>query len=74
MFLKLLLLTLALVAIAVIGMAIRILLVPKGKFPDTHIGNNKKMREMGIKCARHNDIGRISINRTNEREGRDLKN
>jgi membrane protein insertase Oxa1/YidC/SpoIIIJ len=74
MFLKLLLLTLALVAIAVIGMAIRILLVPKGKFPDTHIGNNKKMREMGIKCARHNDIGRVSINHTGEREGRDLKN
>lgn len=70
---KLLLITLALVALALIGMAIRILLVPKGKFPDTHVGHNKKMREMGIKCAQHNDIGCVSINRTGECEGCDLK-
>ena len=72
MFLKVLLITALLVALSFIGLAIRILLKPKGKFPETHISKNKKMREMGIKCAQHNDVGCTEINRTGGCEGCDL--
>ncbi len=66
MFLRILLITVVLVALAIIGLAIRILLKPRGRFPETHVGHNKKMREMGIKCAKSNDIGCTPANRTGE--------
>ncbi|MDR1171308.1 MAG: hypothetical protein LBL24_02520 [Bacteroidales bacterium] len=40
-----------LVAIAVAGLAIGILI--KGKFPDTHVGRNADMKKMGITCAKN---------------------
>ncbi|MDR1859372.1 MAG: hypothetical protein LBR06_00425 [Bacteroidales bacterium] len=43
--------TAGLVAIAIAGMAIKILLKRNGRFPDTHIGNNPEMRKRGIKCV-----------------------
>ncbi len=57
MFLKLLILSLAIIAIAAIGLGIRILILSGGKFPDTHISHNKEMRKRGITCAQHNDVG-----------------
>lgn len=38
--------------IAVAGLAIRMLLVKGGKFPDTHIEHNPHMKARGIGCAR----------------------
>ncbi|MFN2314047.1 MAG: hypothetical protein ABR531_06290 [Bacteroidales bacterium] len=38
-------------------MAISILVKPKGRFPDTHVGHNKEMRKRGITCAQHTDTG-----------------
>lgn len=49
--LKIILLAVALVAIAMLGMAIRILLKRDGQFPNTHIGGNKHMKQRGIYCA-----------------------
>jgi hypothetical protein len=57
MFLKLLILSLLLVAVAAAGFGITILLKKGGKFPDTHISHNKEMRKRGIRCAQHNDVG-----------------
>ncbi|MDX9881802.1 MAG: hypothetical protein RBS73_07020 [Prolixibacteraceae bacterium] len=48
---KIILLAVALVALALLGLAIRILLKKDGQFPNGHIGGNKHMKERGISCA-----------------------
>jgi len=50
-FFKLLLVVIGLIAIAFLGLAIKILLKKGGKFPDLHISKNKNMRDKGITCA-----------------------
>lgn len=57
MLLKLIIISAVLVAIALAGMAITILIKPKGRFPDTHVGHNKEMRKRGITCAQNTDMG-----------------
>jgi hypothetical protein len=57
MLLKLLIISAVLVGLALAGLAITILLKPKGQFPDTHISHNKEMRKRGITCAQHTDMG-----------------
>lgn len=52
MFLKLLIITLIIVAIAFLGFALRVLLKKKGQFPEIHIGHNKEMRKRKIYCAK----------------------
>ncbi|WP_321287340.1 hypothetical protein [uncultured Sunxiuqinia sp.] len=44
-------LAVALVAIAFLGLAVRMLIQKKGKFPNLHIGSNKHMKARGITCA-----------------------
>lgn len=55
MFITLFIIILILVGLALIGLGIGILLKKNGKFPDTHIGRNKAMRERGIDCANTTD-------------------
>lgn len=50
-FLKIMLIVICLLAIAFVGLATRILLKKKGKFPDLHISRNKEMKKKGITCA-----------------------
>jgi hypothetical protein len=57
MFLKLLIISAFLLVLAFTFLGIRILLKPRGKFPDTHISHNKEMLKRGITCAQHTDIG-----------------
>jgi len=57
MLLKLVILSAVLVALALAGMAITILVKPKGRFPNTHISHNKEMQKRGITCAQHTDTG-----------------
>lgn len=57
MLLKLILLSVIVSAIALTGLAVRILLDKRRKFPEIHIGRNKEMRKRGIACARNIDIG-----------------
>ena len=40
-----------LVAIAVVGLSVGVLI--KGKFPDTHVGHNADMKKLGITCAKN---------------------
>lgn len=50
-YLKLMLITVGLMAIAFAAMAIRILIKKKGKFVNLHLGGNKEMKKKGITCA-----------------------
>ena len=45
------LITTILVAIAVVGLAIGIIV--RGKFPDTHVGHNAEMKKKGISCVKN---------------------
>ena len=53
---KVFLLSAVLLAIAVVGMAITIIVKPGGKFPDGEISHNKKLREQGIICAKEEEL------------------
>lgn len=57
MFIKLLIISAVLVGLAMAGLAISILVKPRGRFPDTHISHNKAMRDRGIRCAQDTDLG-----------------
>lgn len=47
------LIVLSLIALAVLGLSVGILI--KGKFPETHIEHNKEMQKRGIRCAKLNE-------------------
>lgn len=55
MFVKILILSVILLAFAFVGMAISILVKKRGRFPELHIGKNEKLREKGISCATTQD-------------------
>jgi len=57
MFIKLLIISAVLVGLAMVGLAISILMKPKGRFPETHISRNKEMHKRGIRCAQDTDLG-----------------
>ena len=44
-----------LLGIALAGLGITMLVIKNGKFPETHIGKNKAMKERGIHCANTTD-------------------
>lgn len=54
---KIIFLSLVIMAIAFAGLAISILLKKNGRFPNTHISQNKALRKQGIQCASHEDMG-----------------
>ncbi len=49
---QVLLLAIALVSLAILGMAIRIVLIKDGKFPETHISRSPHMKARKIFCAK----------------------
>lgn len=53
--LKLVLLTLGIVALSVLFLCVKMLLKPGSKFGSTHIGGSKAMRERGIHCVQSMD-------------------
>lgn len=55
MFLTVFLIVVVLLAIALAGLAITILVKNGGKFPEIHIGRNKAMKKLGIHCANTTD-------------------
>lgn len=61
---KIILLAVALVSIAMLGLATQILFKKGGKFPNTHVGGNKHLNRQGISCAQTQDkIERSKVNR-----------
>jgi hypothetical protein len=57
MFVKLLIISVILLAVSGIFFGIRILLNKNGRFPETHVGRNKEMMKRGITCAQDTNIG-----------------
>jgi hypothetical protein len=53
--LKVILLAIALVGVAMAGMAITILVKKGGKFPNTHVSGNKYLKRNGIYCSQTQD-------------------
>ena len=53
--LRVILLSVALVSLAMIGMAITILLKKGGSFPNTHVSGNKYLKRNGIYCSQTQD-------------------
>ncbi len=47
--------TIALVGLAMAGMAITILVKKGGKFPNTHVSGNKYLKRNGVYCAQTQD-------------------
>jgi len=64
MFLKLAIISIVLMILVLAGLGIGILLKPKGKFPEIHIGRNKNMRQRGIRCAQHTDTACKPVNKS----------
>lgn len=56
MFIELLLLVLGLMSLAVLAMGFNVFFRKNKKFPQSSIGGNKEMRNLGLKCARHEEI------------------
>lgn len=57
MFVKLLIISAVLISIALVGLAVSILIKPRGSFPETHISRNREMQKRGIRCAQDTDLG-----------------
>jgi len=53
--LKLILLATALVSLAMLALAVRILIKKGGKFPNTHVSGNKYLKKNGIYCYQAQD-------------------
>ena len=49
--LKIILLSVVIMALVFVGLALQTLFKKGGTFPDTHIGSNKYMKENGVTCA-----------------------
>jgi len=54
-FLTVILLAVGLMAIAMAGMAISILVKKGGKFPNTHVSGNRNLKRQGVYCAQTQD-------------------
>lgn len=54
--LKVLIISFILLGIAFLGLAFRVFFVREGRFPQTSIGKNKQMRELGITCVKHDEL------------------
>ena len=52
---KIILLSVALVAIAMLGLAVRILITKGGKFPNTHVSGNSYLKKQGVYCSQTQD-------------------
>lgn len=57
--LQVFLIVFVLIAIAFIGLGFNIFF-RKSRFPETEIGHNKKMRELGLTCVKCDEMKRIN--------------
>lgn len=54
-FFQIFIVAVALVAIAFAGLAIKVIVARKGRFPNIHIGSNQALKDRGISCAQTYD-------------------
>jgi hypothetical protein len=57
MFIKLIIISVILIGAALAGLAVSMLIKPRGRFPETHISRNREMQKRGIRCAQETDLG-----------------
>lgn len=57
------LITLLIVAVCIALLGVNLFFVKGGKFPNTHVSGNKKLREMGVGCAQSQDREARKTNR-----------
>jgi hypothetical protein len=69
-FIAILGITIILVAFAIAGLAIRILVKKGGRFPNTHVSGNKYLKSKGVSCAQSYD----RIEQAKSRQEVNLKN
>ncbi len=55
MFLNILLLSVALIALSMLGLGLNILIKKNGKFPAYQVGHNKDMHKLGVSCVKHDE-------------------
>ena len=55
MLLTIFIIVVILLGLALVGLGLTMLIKKNGKFPETHIGKNKAMKERGIHCANTTD-------------------
>lgn len=55
MYLNLLIITIVLLALAMLGMMLNILVKKKGKFPEYRVGHNRDMHKLGVSCVKHDE-------------------
>ena len=60
--LKILLITMLIVAISVPLLAIKIIVKKNGRFPNIHVSGNKALRQRGIGCAQSQDRAARKMN------------
>jgi len=56
MFIELLLLVLGILTIAILAMGINVFFRKNKKFPSSSVGGNKELRNLGLKCAKGEEI------------------
>ncbi len=56
MFLTVLLASLIIVALAFLGLGLNIFFRKNGKFPDSEVGTNPNMKNLGLTCAKQDEI------------------
>ena len=49
------LISFAIIAISVLLLGVKMIFIKGGKFPNTHVSGNPKMRECGVGCAQSQD-------------------
>ena len=59
--LKVLLLSIVLVAFSFLAMAVQVIF--KGRFPKTQVGHNPDMRKLGITCAKCDELKSCAISK-----------
>lgn len=53
--LKLFVLTLIIIAVAILFLSVKLLVKKNGRFPNTHVSGSKEMRKRGIGCVQSQD-------------------
>lgn len=54
-FFQLFVIAVVLVALCFIGLAVKVIVLKRGRFPNIHIGSNRALKERGITCAQTYD-------------------
>ncbi len=68
MYLKLIILTLALIMLSLLGLGIKMLIRKKGDLSDIHIDHNPQLKEKGIVCPHCGETGKCCDNHNKKHE------